>query len=318
MTKPEARITREARSSNDEFPNDECPIDDLVRLLVPELPEVETMRRGLLCLEGRRIASVNQPPCQCRPIALTPRMAEFRRRAVGQRIESIERRGKRVLLVLAGGDAIVFEPRMTGVVLVGRPPDRDYLRFELTVSGRGPKRLLFWDRRGLGSVKLLRPREIETQLGAHQLGPDAMAVTAAALREQFANSRRAIKVALLDQRSLAGIGNLYASEILHVAGVHPERPCARLAADEWRRVHAAMRRVLKRAIAMEGSTLSDGTYRTALNNAGSYQNCHRVYDRRGDTCPTCCIGTVERIVQGQRSTFFCPICQPGNGRSRSR
>jgi len=285
---------------------------------VPELPEVETMRRGLLCLVGRRIAAVNRPPCRCRPIALTPRLAQFRRRAVGQRIEAVERRGKRVLLVLTAGERIVFEPRMTGLVLVGRPPDRDYLRFELTVSGRGPKRLLFWDRRGLGSVKLLRPDEVETQLGSNQLGPDALEVTATTLRKRLSPSRRAIKIALLDQRSLAGVGNLYASEILHVAGVHPERPCARLATDEWRRIHATMRRVLKRAIAMEGSTLSDGTYRTALNNPGSYQNFHRVYDRRGDKCPTCCIGTIERIVQGQRSTFFCPVCQPANGRARSR
>jgi formamidopyrimidine-DNA glycosylase len=129
------------------------------------------------------------------------------------------------------------------------------------------------------------------------------------LRVRLSASRRAIKVALLDQRAVAGVGNLYASEIAHQAGVDPRAACNALTSQQWQKIHAAMRDILERAIRYEGSTLSDGTYRTAINGEGGYQNHHRVYDRAGERCPTCQRGTIERIVQAQRSTFFCPKCQ---------
>lgn len=118
-----------------------------------------------------------------------------------------------------------------------------------------------------------------------------------------------MKVALLDQRAVAGIGNLYASEILHLAGVGPERPCRELKPKEWQAIAAAALEVLELAIRYEGSTLSDGTYRNALNKTGGYQNEHRVYAKAGEPCPRCTKGTIERIVQTQRSTFFCRRCQ---------
>ena len=122
-------------------------------------------------------------------------------------------------------------------------------------------------------------------------------------------SRREIKVALLDQRTVAGIGNLYASEILHVAGVHPQQRCDRLTRSQWQLIHQATQEVLSEAIRYEGSTLSDGTYRNALNKSGSYQNHHRVYARTGEPCNSCNAGRIRRIVQAQRSTFYCPQCQ---------
>ena len=109
--------------------------------------------------------------------------------------------------------------------------------------------------------------------------------------------------------AIAGIGNLYASEILHVAGIHPAARCYRLRTKLWEQLHAAIHAVLEDAIRYEGSTLSDGTYRNALNESGGYQNHHRVYDRAGQTCPTCHRVVITRIVQTQRSTFFCPVCQ---------
>jgi formamidopyrimidine-DNA glycosylase len=117
-------------------------------------------------------------------------------------------------------------------------------------------------------------------------------------------------VALLDQRVVAGIGNLYASEILHQAGVHPQRRCDQLQGDEWTRLYMAMGEVLRTAIQYEGSTLSDGTYRNALNQTGGYQQHHRVYDRAGELCLTCGKFPIEQIRQAQRSTFFCRNCQP--------
>jgi formamidopyrimidine-DNA glycosylase len=113
----------------------------------------------------------------------------------------------------------------------------------------------------------------------------------------------------LDQKAIAGIGNLYASEILHLARIHPQLQCDHLTARQWRAVHRAMIEVLTAAIHYEGSTLADGTYRNALNNPGTYQNHHRVYDRAGQVCPSCGRGQVTRIVQTQRATFFCPNCQ---------
>ena len=117
-----------------------------------------------------------------------------------------------------------------------------------------------------------------------------------------------IKVALLDQKAVAGIGNLYASELLYVAGIHPEKKCRLLSKTQWAAIIDATRSVLNQAIEHEGSTLSDGTYRNALNQAGSYQNHHRVYDRKGLACFHCG-GEIIRRVHAQRSTFFCKTCQ---------
>jgi len=224
-------------------------------------------------------------------------------------ISAVDRIGKRVVLRLDNENSMVFEPRMTGLVLVSDPPDHKYLRFRVQLAGVRTRQLLYWDRRGLGSVRLLSPRQIDERFGPETLGPDALVVTAQQLREQFQKSRRAIKVALLDQRTIAGIGNLYASEILHVARIHPQEGCDRLTQLDWQRLHAAIGEVLEEAIRCEGSTLSDGTYRNALNDPGGYQSHHRVYDREGDQCPTCGKGVIQRIVQAQRSTFYCASCQ---------
>jgi formamidopyrimidine-DNA glycosylase len=150
---------------------------------------------------------------------------------------------------------------------------------------------------------------LQAALGAGALGPDALELTADALRQRLHTSRRAIKVALLDQRAVAGIGNLYASEILHHAAIDPRTRCTRLTRGQWEKIHAATQEVLRTAIKYEGSTLSDGTYRNALNQSGGYQNHHRVYDRAGESCPRCKNKLVRRIVQTQRSTFYCPGCQ---------
>jgi formamidopyrimidine-DNA glycosylase len=276
---------------------------------VPELPEVETMRRGVALVAGRRITGVERPRCTRKPILVTPRLDAFRRRALGRRISAVDRIGKRVVLRLDSADAIVLEPRMTGLVLVAEPPTAEHLRLRITLDGT-PGEVLFWDRRGLGLVRLVDESEFAELYGNGNLGPDALAVSADELKQRLKASRRAIKVALLDQRAVAGIGNLYASEILHLAAVHPARRCDRINSAAWRRIHAAMLDVLETAIRFEGSTLSDGTYRNALNQNGGYQNHHRVYDRAGERCLTCGSATIQRIVQAQRSTFFCRRCQP--------
>ncbi|MCE9528532.1 MAG: formamidopyrimidine-DNA glycosylase, partial [Planctomycetales bacterium] len=230
-------------------------------------------------------------------------------KVVGQKIQGVGRVGKRVVIHLEKGDSLVFEPRMTGLVLVADPPTKEHLRFRLDLQGGPLKSIWYWDRRGLGSVRLLSARQFQEQFQGGKVGPDALDITAAEMQQRMEASKRAIKVALLDQRALAGVGNLYASEILHLCGIHPARRCDLLRNKQWEQIHLRMREVLELAIQHEGSTLSDGTYRNALNKEGGYQNHHRVYDRAGDLCPTCARGAIIRIVQAQRATFYCPECQ---------
>ena len=281
---------------------------------MPELPEVETMRRGIRKITGQRIYDVCFPERESKrrrlkPIALSPQPKRLRTRLKNRVITSIDRLGKRVALRLDSQDTLVFEPRMTGLLLVNDPPDEEHVRFGIEFADGPIPFVWYWDRRGLGSVRLFSQQQLATVLGPARLGPDALLISADELRQRFSASRRAIKVALLDQKSVAGIGNLYASEILHVAGVHPAKQCNRIPPPHWQRIHAAMQEVLEQAIRYEGSTLSDGTYRNALNKAGRYQNHHRVYNRAGQPCPRCRDVLIRRIVQAQRSTFFCMKCQ---------
>jgi len=278
---------------------------------MPELPEVETMRRGIASVVGLQVADVQRPACRLRPIGVRPAWPTLRRRLLGRRIEQIDRIGKRVVLVFDSADRLVLEPRMTGLVLLAEPPTQEHLRLRIVFEPRrktGPGELLFWDRRGLGSLRLFAADEFQQHFADGRLGPDALAISRDDLRVRLAASTRPIKVALLDQKAVAGIGNLYASEILHLAAIHPQRPCRALAAKDWTRLHAAVLSILETAIRYEGSTLSDGTYRNALNQAGEYQQHHAVYDRAGQSCRACG-ADIMRIVQAQRSTFFCPACQ---------
>jgi formamidopyrimidine-DNA glycosylase len=277
---------------------------------MPELPEVETMRRGVLGIVGARIVDVERVACRRKPILIEPRIDRFRRRAVGQTIRDVGRVGKRVVLCLDSDDAIVLEPRMTGLVLVADPPTREHLRFRCRLAGTAVREVMYWDRRGLGNVRMFSPEEFAAAFGPEKVGPDALAMTGDLFRQQLGGSPRAVKVALLDQRAVAGIGNLYASEILYLAKVHPGRSCDRVTQVQWEAIADATREILETAIHYEGSTLGDGTYRNALNQAGSYQNHHRVYDRAGQVCSRCGGGAeIVRIVQAQRSTFFCATCQ---------
>lgn len=276
---------------------------------MPELPEVETMCRCIAAVVGCRIRDLRQPRSRLQSITISPRLRDFNRRVKGQTIVAIDRLGKRVILELERGERIVLEPRMTGLVLLNRPPDKKHLRLVFHLSGGSARQLLFWDQRGLGVVRLLLPEQLCDELGLDQIGPDALKITPQVLSERLCRSRRAIKVALMDQRALAGVGNLYASEILHRAHVHPASQCSKLKSPHWKAIHASLKKVLAEAIRHQGSTLRDGTYRVAHNEPGNFQLLHRVYQRAGEPCKQCGKADIVRIVQAQRSTFFCPVCQ---------
>lgn len=275
---------------------------------MPELPEVETMCRGIARIVGRTIESVSRPVCRYRPIAIKPKLPTIADRLQGQVVTHVSRLGKRVLIHTSDW-ALILQPKMTGLVAIELPPSPEHVRLQIDFAGAPKLRLQFWDRRGLGTVELLRNHDIHARIIDGRLGPDALAIDATEFSQRMRATRRAVKVALLDQKLVAGVGNLYASEMLHVARIHPELPGAQISSARLTRLHAAMQAILLSAIEHEGSTLSDGTYRNTLNDPGGYQNYHLVYDRAGLACATCRTGVIRRIVQAQRSTFYCPRCQ---------
>jgi formamidopyrimidine-DNA glycosylase len=277
---------------------------------MPELPEVETMVRGIRtnCI-GRRIVRTVYPPCPRKPIKISPNRRLFAQQTKGRIIIDIRRLAKRVILGLDSGYSIVVEPRMTGLMLLADPPTQEHRRvcFELSHAQKKAPRLEFWDRRGLGTISLLAPellRSLESRLGTDALDlplPDWTLILSRTMRE--------IKIVLLDQTIVAGIGNLYASEILHESRISPFAAASSLSKQQVRRLMNATNRILHEAIAYEGSTLGDGTYRNALNKDGSYQNHHIVYQRADIQCLSCGKATIKRVLQAQRATFFCPRCQ---------
>ena len=261
------------------------------------------MCRGLAGVVGLRIVAATLPRSRVRPLSVRPAGAVLVRRLAGRTIAGVHRRGKRV----------VIEPRMTGQMLVVDPPTEEHVRLVVQLAGGAVHRFLFWDRRGLGTIRLLDDRGLEAACGAAKLGPDGLVVTGDDLAAGLGRSRRAVKAALLDQRAVAGIGNIYASEILHRVAIHPRTSCRRIRRDDWERIAVATRRVLAEAVALEGSSIGDETYRTADSRPGRAQKRHRVYDREGKPCRRCRT-PIERIVLAQRATFFCPACQARSAR----
>ncbi|WP_029246608.1 bifunctional DNA-formamidopyrimidine glycosylase/DNA-(apurinic or apyrimidinic site) lyase [Schlesneria paludicola] len=278
---------------------------------MPELPEVETMVRGIRPhVVGRTIRAVTACPNTCRPISVWPKLPKLQKRLIGNQFSAVRRLGKRVVLDVADGSSLVLEPRMTGLVVLTDPPDTEHLRLQWTFDDGQPyESLWFWDRRGLGTVQLFDSGQLEAHYCSSVLGPDALEMTLSQWTESCSRTQRAIKVVLLDQKVVAGIGNLYASEILHRAGIHPATESNTIGPRELKRMVQAVQEILLTAIEYEGSTLGDGTYRNALNQNGRYQNKHQVYKRDGQPCLVCRLGQIVRVVQAQRATFFCPLCQ---------
>ncbi len=245
-------------------------------------------------------------------MSMSPGFPAMGKRVDGRTVTHVHRLGKRVVLDLSDATHLVIEPRMTGLMLLADPPDVAHLRlqWDFVEPGTYPS-LWFWDQRGLGTLTHFPAGKLDEWLATGRLGPDALSLSADAYDAILKRTARPIKVALLDQKLIAGIGNLYASEILHAARIAPTKPANSLTARQAIAVHTATQAILSEAIRYEGSTLGDGTYRNALNKAGGYQNAHRVYDREAERCPTCTRGTIVRLVQAQRSTFYCPRCQRG-------
>jgi formamidopyrimidine-DNA glycosylase len=278
---------------------------------MPELPEAETLVRAIRpALEGRRIERVVVFDAR----VLAQSKAAFRRKLTGRRIERAWRRGKWIVISLDSGDSLLVQLRMTGQVRLvpARPPDHRRVQLRLDDGTR----VWYCDTRCLGRLTVLNPDELSSALSEVHQGPEAPEIGLAELKRRLRQTRRNVKPFLLDQRAISGIGNLYADEILHAAGLHPERRACELTDAECRRLHTAIRRVLRWAIEHGGSTLGDGRYQTAYGEQGGYQQRHRVYAREGKPCSACGTPVVRKRIAGLigRSSYFCPVCQPSNGR----
>jgi len=283
---------------------------------VPELPEVETLVRGLRpLLPGARIERI-------RVLHDDVLRTSVRRFADGVRhrtITAVDRRAKNIVMPLDGGEAyLVVNLGMTGALFpqrfireddsvperFARKPTHPAVRFGLD----GGRALVYHDIRRFGVVEVLRPDawcEREARMGPEPLAEE---YGAADLHAGLSASRTPVRNWLLDQRRIAGVGNIYASEACFRAGVHPRRPANEVDAEEAASMHDGLRSVLSAAIEHGGTTLQN--YRDADGRPGLFGTLLRVYGREEEPCVTC--GTpIERIVIGNRSAFLCPLCQPG-------
>ncbi len=277
---------------------------------MPELPEVETVRRGLeRFVVGRRINGVEVG--RERTVRRTSREALIHGLS-GARILAANRRGKYLLLPLDSGDEVMIHLRMSGQVLVAaagtdRPPHT-----HVVMHFDDGNELWFVDPRTFGEVVVFDPDNVAVEIpDLAGLGPDPIAdgITLPQLRQLLRARHRQLKPLLLDQHVIAGIGNIYADEILHEARLRPDRLSDELSTTSERRLHAAMHRILVEAISAGGSTLGDAQYVDLFGTGGSYQDAHHVYGRAGERCRTCGSGWIRRTVSAQRSTHYCPRCQ---------
>jgi formamidopyrimidine-DNA glycosylase len=270
---------------------------------LPELPEVETIVRQLAAtLPGSVIRAVT---------VLKPDLIEgesprdFAAALKGRRVEGVTRRAKNIIID-TGGEVLRVNLGMTGRLYIPPPGEPLPSHLGVRLALRDGRDLLYQDVRRFGRLGRMSPRQWEEWSGAQGIEPLSDEFTARWLYDATRRSRVAIKVWLMDQKRVVGVGNIYASEALFRARIHPARPADELTRPQTRRLQAAVREVLREAIEFRGTTLLD--YRDAEGERGDFVRRLRVYDREGEPCVVC-HRPVRRVVQGGRSTFFCAHCQ---------
>lgn len=276
---------------------------------MPELPEVEIVKRGLEpAILGKKLVRVDQRRKDLRipfPENLAARLKDMR-------VESLQRRGKYIWVHLSSRDILVFHLGMSGRMLILAAGDsfqagtHDHLILHMEDGGL----IVFQDPRRFGMVMLIAENDIERHKSFSSMGPEPLgnAFHAEMLAAALAGRSMAIKVALLDQRIVAGIGNIYASEALYMAGIDPQRAAGTLSGDECEALCRAVKEVLKKAIKAGGSTLKD--YRHTDGKLGYFQHSFSVYDKEGQPCPDCdcdvkITGGIKNIKQSGRATYYC-------------
>ena len=295
---------------------------------MPELPEVETVRRGLApFMEGRRIVRLTTR----RPDLRFPLPEQFAERVEGREVLSLGRRAKYLTMALEGDLYLVAHLGMSGSFRIeagaesgipgdfhmprGKSEAHDHVIFDLE-GGDGPVRIIYNDPRRFGFMDLFAAHELADYPAFARMGPapTGNALSADYLASRFLGRKQPVKTALLDQNIIAGLGNIYVCEALHRASIAPTLPAGKLVTKTGKpsarlgQLATDVRTVIDEAIKAGGSSLRD--HIQTDGSLGYFQHSFRVYDREGAPCPTAgCKGTIQRMVQGGRSTFFCPQCQ---------
>ena len=280
---------------------------------MPELPEVETVRRGLApVMQGAVIvlAQVNRPDLRW---PFPPAMAD---RLTGQTVTALRRRSKYILVDLSSGETLIIHLGMSGRMLISgqmlgqfyenhpAPAKHDHVVLDMANGAR----ITFNDARRFGAMDLTPTADTEKHWLIKDIGPEPLgnAFSETTLKARLKGRATPIKTALLDQKNVAGLGNIYVCEVLHRAGLNPMTLSGKLTGPQVAGLVPIIREVLAEAIEAGGSSLRD--YRQADGELGYFQHRFRVYDHEGDPCPTCAT-PIARIVQSGRSTFYCPQCQ---------
>ena len=274
---------------------------------MPELPEVETIRRGLRpILEGQKLISVIVRRGSLR----IPFPKDFSKKLVGKKIISLKRRAKYLLMHIEGGDVVIMHFGMSGNFQIlksniPKPGKHDHVDFCV------PKNIVvrYNDPRRFGLMTLTRENELAIHKLLKFIGPDPLENDSSYIKfsETLARRKTTIKAALLDQRIIAGLGNIYVSESLFRSGILPTRLANSIISVELRKLTASIKTVLMEAIEAGGSSLND--YTKPDGNLGYFQNNFRVYGKENELCSNCLLTEIRKINQSGRSTFFCPICQ---------
>lgn len=272
---------------------------------MPELPEVETIRRGLEPLvKGRKVLEVTVRERRLRERVDSSSLERLR----GARWTGIRRRSKFLLLDTDAGWTLLVHLGMTGRLWVAETGRPRHAHEHVVIALQGGRELRFADARRFGLVRVVRSRTIDRDRLLKRLGPEPLAEDLRA--EMFYRTTRGrkqpIKSFLMDTRSLAGVGNIYACEALYRCRVHPKRAVGRIGLEVWERLLKNLRDVLQEAIAAGGTTIRD--FQNAEGDAGYFAVSLRVYGRSGEPCSRCA-ASIRRIVQAGRSTFYCPRCQ---------
>ncbi len=270
---------------------------------MPELPEVETIKRDLSRLiVGKKILDVTtDSPKQVKPL-----LGKVKKAVIEAKIKKIERRAKLLLIFLSNGRILAIHLKLTGRLLVrkkGAPKD-DWQHVTILLSGN--RELRFADLRKFGWVRLLKDKkELEKLLS--EFGPEPLdSLDLKKFKEILASSGRPVKLVLMDQKKISGIGNIYANDALFLARINPQRPAKKLSSQEAKKLYQAIKRVLRAGIKYRGA--SDQYYLDALGRKGSYQDHFLTYGREGKKCLDCG-GKIKKTKIGGRGTFFCPKCQ---------
>jgi len=277
---------------------------------VPELPEVETIRRDLdREFVGRKVKTVEVS--RLRSIRRHKNTKDFAGRLEGRKIAGVVRKGKYILIRLDNGEVLVAHLGMSGQLLRASPKDPKERHTQVVITFGQGGQLRFVDPRTFGEMFVTSPECLEQEVPelAH-LGFDPLdqIMSWTHFAELLYAKKTKLKPLLTDQRFIAGIGNIYADEILFAAGLRYDRGSESLTAQEVRRLYRAMVEILQDAIKHRGSSLADEQYRDLFGEMGEFQSQHKVYDREGQACPRC-RSPIARVKANGRSAFFCPQCQ---------